>query len=162
MKKLVRDLSNKEVKRLIRESIQDSAIQSILEDDDPVEEPQPQPEEAGNELELEIPKWERVIITLSMQKVFTRYGVHIPNQDKPYIKRIDMLFPMGVLADLDVRQSPLKSELQTLNVATSPVITQIKKRLSQDRKKAVKGGQMYSVLECVRGTHGNLVFRRVV
>ena len=162
MKKLLKECSSEEIKQIIRESIQDSAIQSILEDDDPVEEPQPQPEEGGNELELEIPKWERVIITPSMQKVFMRYGVHIPNQDKLYIKRIDMLFPMDVLADLDARQSLLKSELQMLTVQTAAVVTQIKKRLNKDRKRAVKSKQIYSVLECVRGTHGNLVFRRVV
>lgn len=150
MKKLLKELSSEEVKRIIKETIQDTAVESILEEDEPVEEP---------ELEKE-PQWLATIITPAMQSILKRWGAKVIG--KPYMKRIDILFPVSLVSDLNSKESYIKKEFGALSQKTAPVVSQIKKRLLKDKIKASIDGEPYTVLQCTWGEHGNLVFRRVV
>lgn len=151
MKKLLKDLSLEEIKQLIKESIQDSAVEEILKEEEP---------ENTEEPEEETPQWLTTILTPPMQGILKRWGARILG--KPYMKRIDILFPTSLISDLNNKDSYVKKELAALSQKTAPVVTQIKKRLLKDRIKATVNGEPYLILQCTWGEGGNLVFKRVV
>lgn len=150
MKKLLKELSSEEIKQIIEETIQDTAVESILEEDEPIEEPEP----------VEEPQWVATIITPAMQSILKRWGAKIVG--KPYMKQIDILFPVSLISDLNSKDSYIKKEFGALSQKTAPVVSQIKKRLLKDRLKATVDGEPYMTLVCTWGEHGNLTFRRVV